>query len=899
MQYNYVRYILLTVFIFLLYPLQAQQGMADSLWSLLKKGSLSQKDHVDVLNELSYTLYDTEDSTALALSIESLSRARKIKYKAGERYALTLIGLGYYNYSEYEKALKSLRASRNIILDEKPELAGYNLALIGSINRDYGYYDSALYYYNLAIKTIGEDGDGYYLGAAYRSMASVKVLLWQNQEALEILQKAEKVALSNPKDRYVILNIWSQYGKVYQNLLDYEKADHYFSMMCTEATQGVDYYHITQCYLNKADLEFRLGNLAKALDYSFDALKVSDQHAYAPLRAEVYSKIGSIYQVYSQFDIAYEYIIEALKITESVGLRYETAERYSDLAWILKDQSNFTQAHHYIDKAQKLREDIGDQHGIAGCHNYRGLIFFQEKKYDMAIAELEKSLTIRQGIGHTQGVAASLFNLSLVFEAQGLLRKALDYQLRVVEIEEKIENKLDLGISYNSLAALYMKFGDLAKAEQFLQRAKIFSLQTGSKILLRNNYRLYAELYKLKGNYKAAFEHQERFQQLNDSIYSEGSAVKLAEMEALYQVEQKERQIELLNAEKQLQVNQLELQKSQINFQNIVIISGIAVFLLVLILAIKTYQYNRTMVKTHHEISGQKEKIQMQALELTNANKALQQLNNELLEKTEEIEAQSEELRNTNEMIIEINRDLDSIVTKRTAQLNEAYKELDTFFYRSSHDFRRPLTTFMGLAEVAKVTLKDQNALELFAKVNETARSLDKMLIKLQSISDVGAQQLVFKEVLIREIFLSVCDTFQDEIHKRGFRVLCEVNMNSAFVSYPAMIRIILENMLENSIQFSILSNPFVQLTATQEEDNCVMVIEDNGQGIPQEYREKIFEMYFRASDKSKGNGLGLYIVKKAVEKLGGGIVIDPSVNIGSRFTITIPMAHDEFLRRI
>jgi len=59
----------------------------------------------------------------------------------------------------------------------------------------------------------------------------------------------------------------------------------------------------------------------------------------------------------------------------------------------------------------------------------------------------------------------------------------------------------------------------------------------------------------------------------------------------------------------------------------------------------------------------------------------------------------------------------------------------------------------MGLAEVAKITIKDESALELFRKVDETARNLDKMLVKLQSISDVGSQELIFKEVLLREIF--------------------------------------------------------------------------------------------------------------------------------------------------
>jgi signal transduction histidine kinase len=108
------------------------------------------------------------------------------------------------------------------------------------------------------------------------------------------------------------------------------------------------------------------------------------------------------------------------------------------------------------------------------------------------------------------------------------------------------------------------------------------------------------------------------------------------------------------------------------------------------------------------------------------------------------------------------------------------------------------------------------------------------------------------------------------------------------------MVRIILENMVENAINFSTPVNPFIRLRVHQENEECIMILEDNGQGILKEYHERVFEMYFRASDRSKGNGLGLYIVRKAVEKLNGTITLEANVNEGSRFIIRLPVNYHE-----
>jgi signal transduction histidine kinase len=303
------------------------------------------------------------------------------------------------------------------------------------------------------------------------------------------------------------------------------------------------------------------------------------------------------------------------------------------------------------------------------------------------------------------------------------------------------------------------------------------------------------------------------------------------------------------------------MQRSKINFQTIVIASGVLVLLLISFIAIKVRQYNKKIEKANRDI----------------------------LEKNEEIQSQSEELIEANSTIANINRELENKIENRTAALTQAYKELDTFFYRSSHDFRRPLTTFLGLAEVANVTVKDPNALELFQKVRETAVNLDKMLVKLQSISDVGSQQLVFKEVFLKDIFDNVSDVFRDELARKNIRTSVDLKLTHPFVSYPAMIRTIIENLVENAIQFCGVDACYIKLHAHEEGRYVVIELEDNGQGVGREYQDLIFDMYFRASERSKGNGLGLYIVKKAVEKLDGSISIKSEVGKGSTFTIMLP----------
>jgi signal transduction histidine kinase len=538
------------------------------------------------------------------------------------------------------------------------------------------------------------------------------------------------------------------------------------------------------------------------------------------------------------------------------------------LAWISKDESNFKSALEYLDKSEQIRTAIGDVLGVSDCENIRGLVFFLQREYTQSLNEFNKALNIRKTIGNDLRRTAIISNMALVYEAQGKNQLALDYLLQALKVEEKMESNFNMAISYNSIALLMIKIKRYKEAEVYLKKALDLSRKMDAKILRRNIYQNYAKLYEATRNWQRAIAFHDLYEVLNDSIFTERSSLRLAEMQALYQVEKKEQEIRQLDQQKKIQERELESQRKLAVQQRSIIMLSLAVIGILLVAGILVFTYSRQKHKD---------------------NLILQKLNREINEQKEEIQAQSEELLEASDAIASINKELEVKIEERTSELKQAYKELDTFFYRASHDFRRPITTFMGLAGVAKVTVKDSASLELFDKVNETAESLDKMLRKLQSISDVGSQQMIYKEVFLREIIEEVLDGATKSIQQKKIHVSIEVNEQTPLVSYPAMVKIIIENLVENAIHFAGFEGPYVKVMATVNTTAAVIEIQDNGQGILEGYKSRIFEMYFRANEHSKGNGLGLYIARKAVEKLSGRIFFNSQFGVGSLFTIELP----------
>lgn len=837
-------------------PLMAQS--LDSLKQLL--GDLNDhRQRVDVLIDISTRLFDIDLDEGYKYASDAREEAALVKYERGERLALILMGYRYVCNGDFRQAIDIYEQS-DALTSKKDDILAYSYVSRGNVYRSTAQYDSSRYLYTQAIRLLETHQNSSYLAYAYKSLGRLEVILWHNKDAEFYFKKALDIygKANRTFGQAEVLFLLSEVSK---NLTDYNLAAKLQQQGCEIANRS-DYEYLTLlCHRNRGDYYYHLGDYLKSLEELLQALNILRVRDQPQVLASLYNQLGEVYDALGQYDVSLKYYLDALKIWERMGVKYEMAKLFSEIGWIYKNQSNFAQAKAYMERSLALREEIKDEHGISNSYNVLGVLHYQEKRYDKALDYLTRSIEIRKRIGHREGVSACIFNMAAVYEDLGQLDKALTYQFEALEIDERIGNKQGLSISYNQIGQLYTKMHNYPEAFKFLTKANDLARETGSKNLIMANRHIMSRYYEEKGDYKSALHWHKMYANINDSIFSEGNAMKLAEMQALYQIEQKDQQIELLSQNKVIQLDQIKIQRAQIGQQRIIIIGGLIGLVLISVFAYKTYQYTSRMRRANYEIIEQKEEIQ----------------------------AQSEELIEANQTIASINRDLEAKITARTTDLRQAYKELDTFFYRSSHDFRRPLTTFLGLAEVANITVKDPNALELFSKVKETAHNLDKMLVKLQSISDVGTQQLVYKEVLLKEIIDNVLDAFKVDIANAGIKVTTSIDLTSSFFSYPAMIRIIIENLVENSIAFALPHGPTLNIRAFNMGDNVVIKIEDNGHGIDPALQEKVFDMYFRGSERSKGNGLGLYIVRKAVEKLNGAVELASSVGRGTTFTIMLP----------
>jgi signal transduction histidine kinase len=122
-------------------------------------------------------------------------------------------------------------------------------------------------------------------------------------------------------------------------------------------------------------------------------------------------------------------------------------------------------------------------------------------------------------------------------------------------------------------------------------------------------------------------------------------------------------------------------------------------------------------------------------------------------------------------------------------------------------------------------------------------------------------------------------------------KILTEINQSSEFYSNTGILNSVIQNLVENSIKYRSTQNgtPFVSINISEIGDNIVIQVEDNGRGIDQRIKDRVFDMFYRGTSDSKGSGLGLYIVENAIEKINGKIDVNARKEGGTIFTIVLP----------
>ena len=241
------------------------------------------------------------------------------------------------------------------------------------------------------------------------------------------------------------------------------------------------------------------------------------------------------------------------------------------------------------------------------------------------------------------------------------------------------------------------------------------------------------------------------------------------------------------------------------------------------------------------------------------------------------------------------NANLERRVIDRTVLLQEANEELDRFLYRSSHDLRRPLTSLLGLVELANITIEDQSAQDIFQQVQHTALQMDRMLKKFQMVSEIYQSSAeITKPMNISMLVEEVMQDLSGLLQQKSIDFKFSHTLPEVIDHHPFFVKVVLYNIIENAIVFSKDLTPYIDVDVSLTKTSLKIVVKDNGVGIEPQYLADILNMYFRAHENARGDGLGLYVTKKAVDKLRGKIYIDSEVDESTEVTIMLPYNRDK-----
>jgi signal transduction histidine kinase/DNA-binding response OmpR family regulator/Tfp pilus assembly protein PilF len=540
------------------------------------------------------------------------------------------------------------------------------------------------------------------------------------------------------------------------------------------------------------------------------------------------------YWVNGNYERAIVYAIEMLKVFENTPDKLGLSQAYNLLGLIYHRSNDYDKAKTYYKKALNVRQRAGLIKDVAYSYNSLGALCLNAEKYDEALAYFHKSLQIRKQINDGEALSQSYGNIAGTYMAKKEYSKSLEYFQKTFQLLKDSPNKYRIATNLSILGEVYIHLKNYGLAKTYLTRAEALAKAMRHKEVLVDTYSRLKLLETSRERFESAMAYSELMHTYKDSIYTEKKAKQIAEAEALYESEKKDRKILALEQQKQIQ-----------NLEQTFLLTGLCI-------AVPTFLVIYLLQRSHNKKIKSLLKIQ-ESLNLK-------------LQETDHLKSKffaniSHEFRTPLSLIL-------APVEEKLSSSTLISHERESFDLIKRNAIRL-LDLINQLLDLSKLEV---GKMELRVKKGNLKKFLLELVASFDSLAE--HQKINFVKILPSQLDMVCYDA--DALEKIVNNLL-----SNAFKFTPP----------GGTVEFSAIRGcDSDELSLKVSDNGRGIAVEDLPYIFLPFYRSK----HIREEDP-QGTGLGLSLVQELVKLYGGTIKVDSSIKLGTTFSLTLPVGETRF----
>ncbi len=384
---------------------------------------------------------------------------------------------------------------------------------------------------------------------------------------------------------------------------------------------------ISESLENLGNVYFHQGDYTKAIENYEKSYKICIEINNKKRASKASNNLGTVYSELSNYSEALTWIFKSLKIKEEIEKenpgdlqnKKGIGASYNNIANTQVHLGNLDQALGFYLKALEIRKELNDKKGLAETNNNLGNVYIQNKDYPKALEYYKQALTLKKEIGDKKGIPTTLTNIGTIYEKEKKFDEAIKYHLESLKLYEEVSDKNGCATAFFNIGNTYKLLKKHQESINSFNKSLELARELGLKRKIQECYEGLAEVHSAVNDYNKAYEYHKLYSDIKDSIFNDTKSNQIAELSTKYESEKKEKEIQLLT-------KQGELQDLQLNRNKILIYSFSAGFALILILSIVIYRgyaqkraANDLLASQNKEISDQKHIIEEKNKDITDS----------------------------------------------------------------------------------------------------------------------------------------------------------------------------------------------------------------------------------------------------------------------------------------